>query len=199
MRFTDRVTKGEDGVYRWFYMVDLKKDHHIRNTMLKVLAAILVLLLVMVVLIPDSATMSRWAISGIVLGVFAVVALIVMLTYCIMYGRRDWKYRFRYVMDEKGIQMLQEQTDINAMKTMGSVMSLLGSSSGAAMRNADANGYTSFRSVRKMTVERENELISLKALILTNRIYVREEDFDLVKDYLTDHLKSTAMIIGGGR
>ena len=52
MKYTDRVELCEDGMYRWYYDLDMRKDHRLIMTPLKVLAVIGIFMLVMVQFLP---------------------------------------------------------------------------------------------------------------------------------------------------
>lgn len=84
-QFPDRVTRGEDGVYRWKYRMNPRCNKHVLRvvaTVLSVMAALSVAGL-LIVGSPSPATMSDWGMPlmalGLFLGMFLLIAGILFL------------------------------------------------------------------------------------------------------------------------
>ena len=93
----------------------------------------------------------------ILIGVFTVIALISYAIVAAMYGG---KYIVLFEMDEKGVNHCQ----INAQ----------------AM-------YTSFDNVRSVQCHKHRNLIKVNERFFKNQVYVRDEDFDFVYEYIKSH------------
>ena len=203
MKYTERVKLCEDGLYRWYYDLDMRKDHRLLTTPLRVLAVIGLLELVMVQFLPyHSGGMSRWRVMGILAACFAMITAITLGICLIQYLIRNGKYRYRFEMGPDGIRVLMDEGDTKAMQALGTaaeIMSLFTSSAAhttTAMRAAQRAGYTSFRSVRKAAVDRAKDCIKLKPLLGENVVFSKPEDFEFVKEYIVNHLKSGTAVLG---
>ena len=82
--FPDRVTQGEDGVYRWKYRMNPRRNKHVLRvvaTVLSVMAALSTAALLIVG--PPSHTMSPWSmplmVDALFLGMFLLIAGILFL------------------------------------------------------------------------------------------------------------------------
>lgn len=98
--FPDRVTRCDDGVYRWTYRMNPRRNKHIPFIMAKVYGSMgfLAAAALLVVGSPNPQTMSDWAMPLMVLGVFLGLFL---LTYGILYLMGDDPIPF--AMDEKKV------------------------------------------------------------------------------------------------
>lgn len=78
-QFPDRVTRGEDGVYRWKYRMNPRRNKHVLRvvaTVLSVMAALSVAGL-LIVGSPSPATMSDWGMPLMALGLFLGMFLLI--------------------------------------------------------------------------------------------------------------------------
>ena len=203
MKYTDRVKLCEDGLYRWYYDLDMRKDRRMLTIPLKVLAVIGVLELVIVQFMPyHSGGMSRWKVMGIMAACFALITAITLGICLIQYLARNGYYRYRFEMGPDGVRVLMDEGDVKMMQALGtaaSVMSLFASSSchtTETMQAAENAGYTSYRSVRRAAVDRAKDCIKLKLLVGANVVFSKPEDFEFVKEYIVNHLKSGTAIVG---
>ena len=64
------------------------------------------------------------------------------------------------------------------------------------MRAAQRAGYTAFRSDRKAALDRAKDCIKLKLLVGANVVFSKPEDFEFVKEYIVNHLKSGTAVLG---
>lgn len=203
MKYTDRVELCEDGMYRWYYDLDMRKDHRLIMTPLKVLAVIGIFMLVMVQFLPyHSGGMSRLRVMGIMGACFALITAITLGICLIQFLIRNGNYRYRFEMGPEGIRVLMDEGDTKAMQALGTaaeIMSLFTNSAAhttTTMRAAQRAGYTSFRSVRKAAVDRAKDCIRLKPLLGENVVFSKPEDFEFVKEYIVNHLKSGTAVLG---
>lgn len=78
--FPPRVTKGEDGVYRWVYLMNPRRNRHPLSIMGKVFFSLSAVSAAGLLIVgsPNPLTMSDWAmplmVTGLYLGVFLLVA-----------------------------------------------------------------------------------------------------------------------------
>ena len=203
MNYTDRVELCEDGLYRWYYDLDMRKDHRMITTPLKVLAVIGLFMLVMVQFLPyHSGGMSRWRVMGILAACFALITAITLGICLIQYLARRGSYRYRFEMGPEGVRVLMDEGDVKALQALGAaaeIMSLFagsGTNIRSTMRASQNAGYTSFHSVRKAALDRAKDCIKLKLLVGANVVFSKPEDFEFVKEYIVNHLKSGTAALG---
>ena len=79
--FPDRVTRSADGVYRWAYRMNPRRNKHALSIMVKVYGSMGVLAAVGLLIVgsPNPMTMSRWDMPLMVLGLFLLTAGILYL------------------------------------------------------------------------------------------------------------------------
>ena len=97
--YPPRVTRGEDGVYRWSYPMNPRRNKHPLSVVGRVFFAMGALgAMGMFIAGPPTHTMSVWDMPLMVLGVFGGVFLLVTL---LLYLQGD--DRLAYAMDREGI------------------------------------------------------------------------------------------------
>lgn len=98
--FPDRVTRSADGIYRWAYRMNPRRNKHALSIMVKVYGSMGVLAAIGLLIVgsPNPLTMSRWDMPLMVLGLFLGLFL---LTAGIMYLMGDDPIPF--AMDEEKV------------------------------------------------------------------------------------------------
>lgn len=154
----DRVVRGEDGVYRWAYRMNPRRNKHPLSIVGKVffsMAAISAAGL-LVVGSPNPGKMSDWAMPLMVIGLFLGVFLLVT---GLLYLQGD--DLLPYAMDEESITTFR----------------------------AKGAGPHSFRRMRRVRLLPRYDAIRLG---FGMTIYVPAEDYDMVKDFILEHLPEGA-------
>ena len=192
--YPDRVTRGEDGVYRWSYDVDLNWDHYLQNFFLKLMLYILggtCLVMALVIILAGRPSMA-W-IPAAIFGVAMVLAVLGFFGFRI--AVKD-KYTVGYEMNEEAVLLVRKPAMQSAMWGAGLLMLALGAATGkplrgatsaVAMNNAADSGLTRFRSVRKIRKYPRTDMIKLSMLIGINLVWVPEEDFETVVRFIQEH------------
>ena len=127
----------------------------------------------------------------ILIGAFTVIALIAYAIVAAMYGG---KYIVLFEMDEKGVNHCQ----VNAQAMRARKMGIITAAAGVATGNLTTAGigatsasrsslYTSFNKVRSIQCSKHRNLIKVNELFFKNQVYVRDEDFDFVYEYIKSH------------
>ena len=200
MEYTNRVQLGEDGLYRWYYDLDMRKNRYMLNMVFKVLGIIGAFLLALVLFLPSGA-MSKWTVAGIILGCYVFVALLTIGIYWFMLVRREGFYRFRYDMGPEGVMLWQEEGDMERNQILGAAVAAAGAAAGHPIRAAVSSasiqagsysGYTAYKSVRKVVVDQDKDCVYLKLFLGENLVYVGQEDFDFVRDYILSRVGKKA-------
>lgn len=193
----ERVRLCEDGKYRWKYEMHMIKNPTIFLTVFKIFVYIIMIGFLIF-------GFSLYAIHGdwkglwdmakvmlLVLAIFLGLTILGMLLTAAMYGG---KYVVLFEMDENGIAHIQEPRQFKKAQKMGAAAAMAGVASGnltmagAGMLAASRNSSTSvFANVRKVKPRRWLHVIKVNQRLNHNQVYVPDEDFDFVYDYIKAH------------
>ena len=184
-----------DGKYRWAYEMNLLKNPTIFLTVLKVMmiSSGIVWLFGLVVGLGDMDLdyFLFWTkLMGIVIGVVVVLAIISIPIVAAILG----KYVVLFEMDEKEVTHIQMPRQVKKAEVIGLITVLVGMAAknpttmGTGMLAAAKTKSTSeFANVRRVKGRRRLNLIKVNQLLNKNQVYVADEDFDFVYDYIRSH------------
>ena len=132
-----------------------------------------------------------WGFTKIFLIIFAVLGVLTLLAYWIVAHSYGGKYMCLFEMTEDGIVHHQMQKQVKKADLIGwltVIASLAGKNVGGVGRGILTATHTSlssdFSSVRLLKADRSNHVIKVNEFLTRNRIYVCDEDFDLVYEYM---------------
>ena len=181
-----------DGKYRWVYEMNLLKNPTIFLTVLKVMM-ISVGIVWLFGLVIGLGNMSLdyflfWTkLTGIMIGIFFVLTIIGVLITAAVLG----KYVVLFEMDENEVTHIQMPRQVKKAEVIGLITALVGALAksptrmGAGMLAASKTKSTSvFANVRRVKARRRLNLIKVNQLLDKNQIYVADEDFDFVYNYI---------------
>ena len=194
----NRVTLCQDGKYRWVYEVNMLTNYSILFDVWKVFGisiVILVILFTIIFLFTGELTLDTLVGMGkgmvIAAGVLAVLSVIGYLIYAAISG---WKYVALFIMDEKEVTHQQMPRAVKRGQVIGALTILAGLASkrpgviGAGVLSQSRSSMTStLANVKRLIPSRRMNLIKVNQLLSKNRIYVNDEDFDFVYDFLCQH------------
>lgn len=186
--------KDMNGKYTWKYEVKMMRNNPILKTIVSVLliSSTAPAFIVFISTLGDTGIIA--AFFGFIM-VFLVCAFIIIvlsgfayILLSILYGG---KYKVIFEMDEFGINHIQDEKQNKKFRK--SV--LLGIAESEACENIGASGpvilaasrrsmYSCFENVRKVTVSKKENTIYLKEILNQNQIYVDDEKFDFVADFI---------------
>lgn len=189
------VTLCTDGKYRWVYELPMMKSFAILSTVWKVLGIAFCFPLIIVLLSGPKKT------GGDILrilGLFALILLGVMLlsfiAYIILAACFGWKYCVLFEMDENGITHRQMDRQAEKASVLGAIAAAAGAAAGSAsamgagLLAASGNScYSRFESVKRARFQRRQHLIKLDYPFSHNQIYIEDDAFDFVADYIRAH------------
>jgi hypothetical protein len=194
----ERVTLYPDGKYRWVYEVPMLRNPSILLDVYKVLGisfGIVWLFNVLIISCEEGISLSSmWGITSGFLILMAVFAVIGYVAYIIVAWTYGWKYVVLFEMDEREVKHQQMPRQVKKAKVLGALTALAGAAAGRP--SVVGTGYlasTRFSStsvlanVARLIPCRRMNLIKVNQLLNKNRIYVPEEDFDFVYDFLCQH------------
>ena len=189
-----RVRLCKDGKYRWKYEMNMLTNPTIFLTVLKVFEGIIVGIflffgLILYVFHGDWAGLWGWLKTmGLMMAiVFGLTVLGVLLAAAFFKG----KYIVLFQMDEKGIAHVVTPEQMKRAQKLAKITAVAGAArgslttAGAGVLAASKQASTSvFHYVRKVKPRRWLHVIKVNELLERNQVYVPDEDFDFVYDYI---------------
>lgn len=197
----DHVQLYPDGKYRWVYEVNMLTNYSILFDVWKVLGisiGILVLLFVIIAIFDGDwsfDTLTGMTSSlGIVVLVMLVLGLIGYFVYAAISG---WKYAVLFIMDEKEVVHQQMPNTVKKGQLIGALTILAGLASGrpgtvgtGILAQSRMSMTSTLANVERIIPCRRMNLIKVNQRFAKNRIYVNDEDFDFVYNFLLTNCKN---------
>ena len=189
------ITLGNDGKYRWVYELNLYKNFVVLLEILKIFGHIdagLVVFTIITDLLSGQSVAEVfsdvWTLYLILTGILLVLCLIGYFVYAIIMGG---KYIVSFEMDEEKIVHMQMEKQYDKATILGEITALTGAFTnnptvaGVGLLSMSKQSSTSeFSKVKKITPLRKFNTIKLDAPLNHNQIYVEDEDFDFVYDFI---------------
>jgi hypothetical protein len=193
-----RVTLCPDGKYRWVYEVPMLKNPSILIDVYKVLGisfGIVWLFNVLIISCEDGLSLENlWGITSgflILMGVFLVIGYVAYVIVAWTYG---WKYVVLFTLDEREVKHEQMPRQVKKAQVLGALTALVGVAAGkpgvvgTGLLAASRTSTTStLADVARLKPCRRHHLIKVNQLLNKNRVFVPDEDFDFVYDFLCQH------------
>ena len=192
---TNRVKLYPDGKYRWVYEVSMMKNPSILIDIFKVLGislGIVWLFTVLLDIFDDDLSLEKlWNLTMVFLGLMLAFVVIGLIAYTILAWSYGWKYVVIFTMDKKELVHQQMPHQVKKAQVLGALAAIVGGATanpGMVGTGVLAASRTTSRStlvnVKKLTPVRWMNLIKVSQLLQKNRVYVPDEDFDFVYDFL---------------
>ena len=193
-----RVQLYPDGKYRWVYEVPMLRNPSILFDVYKVLGisfSLVWLFNVILISCEDGLSLdSLWGITSgflVLMGVFLIIGYVAYVIVAWFYG---WKYVVLFTLDEKEVKHQQMPRQVKKAKVLGALTALAGAAAGrpgvvgTGILSATRFSSTSvLANVEHLVPRRRLNLIKVNQLLNRNRIFVPDEDFDFVYDFLCQH------------
>lgn len=192
-----RVALCEDGKYRWTYPLDMLKNPSILFVLLKIFGILLSIPLLIALI--SAAANNDWqkiwdSFLKIWLIVMVVFFVIIVISYLIVVWMNGGKYVVNFTMDEKRLIHEQVPVQYDRARKVGLLAALVGifakrpAAAGAGALAASRDTSVSvFDKVRRVKPRRGQNLIKVNQSLERNQVYVPDEDFDFVLDFIRKH------------
>jgi len=192
-----RVALCEDGKYRWTYPLDMLKNPSILFVLLKIFGILLSIPLLIALI--SAAANNDWqkiwdGFIKIWLIVMVVFFVIILISYLIVVWMNGGKYVVNFTMDEKRLIHEQVPVQYERARKVGILAVLMGifakrpAAAGAGALAASRDTSVSvFDKVRRIKPRRGQNLIKVNQSLERNQVYVPDEDFDFVLDFIRKH------------
>ena len=193
-----RVTLYPDGKYRWVYEVPMLKNPSILFDVYWVLGisfGLVWLFNVLLIGCEDGFSLeSLWGFTSGFLILMLVFAVIGYVAYVIVAWTYGWKYVVLFTLDEKEVVHQQMPHQMKKAKVLGALTALLGAAAGkpgvvgsGILASSRSTSTSVLANVKRIKARRRQNLIKVNQLLNKNRIFVPDEDFDFVYDFLCQH------------
>lgn len=192
-----RVALCEDGKYRWTYPLDMLKNPSILFVLLKIFGILLSIPLLIALI--SAAANNDWqkiwdSFLKIWLIVMVVFFVIIVISYLIVVRMNGGKYVVNFTMDEKRLIHEQVPVQYERARKVGLLAALVGifakrpaaAGAGALAASRDTS-ISVFDKVRRVKPRRRQNLIKVNQSLERNQVYVPDEDFDFVLDFIRKH------------
>ena len=195
-QYTSRVQRGDDGVYRWHYDMDMIRNRSMLYTLLK--ANCLILLAVTAA----GSLLIAWMEGGFDAPMARGVALIglmlipfLSLLYIAGFYIAAWikrgNYRIRFAMREDGVELVWSDRLKEGMAAGATALRAAGVR-GRWRPTLDEVSTMSFSQVLRMKSYPQWDMIDLVIVGGKFQVYVSGEDFDRVELFIRDHVPERA-------
>lgn len=202
---SSNIQKGQDGRYRWVYEVHLLKNYAILWEVywaFSITAVICFLLVGCIGFCSDGIDGLKDMIPSpkVLLIIVGAVLLAGALGYFLYAAISGWKYVVRFTMDDK--ELVHEQMPrqakkaqvVSALTVLAGLMARRPGVAGAGMLAARTTMVTSFSSVKKIKAVRRSNLIKVNETLSRNQVYVDEQDFDFVYQFICQHCPNAKIV-----
>lgn len=192
-----RVALCEDVKYRWTYPLDMLKNPSILFVLLKIFGILLSIPLLIALI--SAAANNDWqkiwdSFLKIWLIVMVVFFVIIVISYLIVVWMNGGKYVVNFTMDEKRLIHEQVPVQYDRAHKVGLLAALVGifakrpaaAGAGALAASRDTS-ISVFDKVRRVKPRRRQNLIKVNQSLERNQVYVPDEDFDFVLDFIRKH------------
>ena len=193
------VTLCDDGKYRWIYPFNMWKNPTILFLVYKIFIGIGIGIGILITILnwkhlSWDGWEKLWEDTWPALVFIAVFTVIIFLGYAIVAGMYGGKYTILFTMDEHGINHEQIPDQAKKAQKLGAVTAIAGAATGkpgmvgmGINTAARTSMYTAFADVRSVKRGRWGNVIKLREILSNNQVYVRDEDFDFVYNYIREH------------
>lgn len=191
-----------DGKYRWVYEVNMLTNYSILFDVWKVLGismGILVLLFVVIAVFDGDWDVDMLIGMASTLGIVALVMLVLgLIGYFVYAAISGWKYAVLFIMDEKEVVHQQMPNTVKKGQLIGALTILAGLASGrpgvvgtGVLAQSRMSMISTLADVERLIPCRRMNLIKVNQRFAKNRIYVNDEDFDFVYNFLLTNCKKS--------
>lgn len=192
------MIQGKDGKYRWVYEVKLMRNFAILWEVYRALiitCGITFFIIACISVCADGVdALSGFPFDIIFIAIFVAGMLVLgFLGYVLYAAISGWKYVIRFTMTDKEIiheQMPRQVKKAQAISMITVLAGLVAKSPGTigtGMLAARTTSVSTFKDVKKIKAVRRSNLIKVNESLSRNQIYVEEQDFDFVYQFLCQH------------
>ena len=196
-KITGNIYYCPDGKYRWIYELNMLTNPIILLTIWKIFIILIIIQLVLAFLIElFERNVGGWVkdyllspgiliVPGILFGLSIIAYLIVAAIY-------GWKYIVLFEMDDNGIDHIQMQKQFEKAAGLAWLTAMAGfatnnfTTAGAGiLAGSKSTSSSTFANVKKVISQKGLHCIRVNELLEKNQIYVADEDYEFVWEFIT--------------
>lgn len=192
------MIQGKDGKYRWVYEVKLMRNFAILWEVYRALiitCGITFFIIACISVCADGVdAFSGFPFDIKFIAIFVAGMLVLgFLGYVLYAAISGWKYVIRFTMTDKEIIHEQMPRQVKKAQAISMITVLAGLASkspgtiGTGMLAARTTSVSTFKDVKKIKAVRRSNLIKVNESLSRNQIYVEEQEFDFVYQFLCQH------------
>ena len=193
------VTFCDDGKYRWIYPFNMWTNPTILFLVYKIFIGIGIGIGILITIlnwrhISWEGWEKLWDETWPALVFIGFFGLLIFIAYAMVAAMYGGKYIILFTMDENGINHEQIPEQAKKARKLGMLTAGAGaaggslSSIGLGISVANRTSmYSDFKRVRSVKKGRWGRVIKIREILSNNQVYVRDEDFDFVYNYIREH------------
>ena len=193
--YTDRVTLGDDGVYRWYYDMDMYRNKSILHTLLKVncflFPGIMLVSIVMFGILEHDffAPIVRGMVV-VSLCMWALLSLLYIGGFYLAAWLKGGRYRVFFELREDGVNLVWPEKLDEAFDTGAKAMRVLGAATGSRRLGGRWRptlkevSDVSFNTVVNLIAYPQWDMLDLVVIGGKFQIYAMQSDMPLVRDFV---------------
>ena len=194
--YNERVVLGSDGTYRWRYERSIYTHPDELPAVLKAFGIIaLVMYIIMTFITASDGFDEWWSLTWHFLLALPIIALVATIGYYIVAWLKGGKYKAVFDMDENMIVHRQVDWKIKKKDVVGTALILAAAAGGGHLREpaygirAESRKVTKtlYKDVVKIQSKRSSNTIYLYERVGKYDVFVNDEDFDIVLNFLQAH------------
>ena len=147
----------------------------------------------------DLSLEKLWNLTMVFLVLMLVFAVIGIIAYTILAWSYGWKYVILFTMDKKEVVHQQMPRQVKKAQVLEALAALVGGATGnlgmvgtGVLAASRTTSTSTLVNVRKLIPVRWMNLIRVNQLLQKNRVYIPDEDFDFVYDFLCQNCPNAA-------
>lgn len=195
--YTNRVNLFDDGVYRWYYDMDMYQNKSMLYSLEKVnlftFLGVSVGGAILIELVEGNSAFAR-GILLIGLGLGALMALLYVIGFYIAAGIKHGNYRIHFAMRDDGIELVWSDRLKEGFETGRKALAMAGSAIGSRTVRGrwrptlDEVSNMAFSQVVGYKSYPKWNMIDISMLGGKFQVYVGSKDFDFVEEYILDRV-----------
>ena len=197
-KVTENICLCPDGVYRWFYEMDMLKNPTILFTVWKVLGiafGVVALFTFIMDLFQEVITSVSdiWPAMKVIMILVPVFFVISIIAYLILAAVFGWKYIVLFEMTDEYVKHIpspkqfKKAQALNWLTVMAGAIAHKPTVMGAGMlAGAKAASTSLFKDVEFIRVRRKFHTIHVDQLLDKNQVYAEDADFDFVEKFIKE-------------
>ena len=194
------ISLDSNGTYRWIYELNLYKNYDILFLIWKIFGYIfwgLWLFMLVLDFFDDNLSFANAFEITLNLSIFALFFMFLCaIGYFIYAFIMNGKYCVLFEMDDKGINHIQMQKQVERAEAISTLTMLAGALTGrpsmvgaGMLTNAHTSLYSAFKDIKSVESFPNKNLIKLNETFVKNQIYVEKEDYDFVLNFIYAHVE----------